>query len=129
MVGHPGNGPDALACRHDDHGSTANVLYLPTHSSGTTTKSGKEGGDKEKTDGITIPFTQKLENWVEFGCESSENVFFGFGADGWCHWEAVSDVFLVFIGLLRAKVVFILLFVEPEVNLALFGLCVDASAH
>ena len=66
MVGHPGNGPDALARRHNDHGSTANVLYLPTHPSGTTTKSGEKGGDKEKTDGITIPFTQKMENWVEF---------------------------------------------------------------
>ena len=83
MIRHAGNHPYALTCRHDYHRGAADILYLPTHPSGTTTKSSKKGSDKEEADGITIPFTQKMEHWVEFGRESSENVFFGFRADGW----------------------------------------------
>ena len=87
MVRDAGHGPKALACRHNDHGGTTYILNFPTHTSGATTKGGKEGGDAEDSDCMSIPFSQEIEDGVELGCKSSEDVFFCLWVDGWGHYR------------------------------------------
>ena len=83
MIRHAGDGPKTLACRHNDHGGTANILDLPAHTSGATAEASKEGCNTEDSNCIAIPFPQKMENGVELGSKPFEDVNLCFWADGW----------------------------------------------